>query len=127
MKHVLTEKLNESVRAILPIIVIVLVLNFTAVSMPFGVRGMFLLGSVLLVIGMVIFTLGVDVAMIPIGEHLGNYLSRSRKIWFVVLAALLMGTMVTIAEPDLQVLSRQVPSIPTNLLVVVVASAQDFS
>jgi len=97
------------------------VLNFTFAPMPFTVRGMFLLGSLFLVIGMAIFTLGADLAMMPIGEHLGNYLSRSRKVWLIVVGALLMGTMVTIAEPDLQILSRQVPSIPHNVLIVTVA------
>ena len=121
MRHVLSEKISESFKAILPIIIIVLVLNFTFAPMPFAVRGMFLLGSLFLVVGMAVFTLGADLAMMPIGEHLGNFLSRSRKIWLIVVGSLLMGTMVTIAEPDLQILSRQVPSIPHNLLVIAVA------
>ncbi|MDR3365048.1 MAG: DUF1538 domain-containing protein [Clostridiales Family XIII bacterium] len=121
MKHVLSEKLKESINSLLPIIVIVLVLNFTIAPMPFAVRGMFLLGSLFLVVGMAVFTLGADLAMMPIGEHLGNFLSRSRKVWLIVVGSLLMGTMVTIAEPDLQILSRQVPSIPTNTLIVTVA------
>ena len=121
MKHVLSEKLNESFKAILPIIIIVLVLNFTFAPMPFAVRGMFLIGSLFLVVGMAVFTLGADLAMMPIGEYLGNFLSRSRKIWLIVIGSLLMGTMVTIAEPDLQILSRQVPSVPNNILIVTVA------
>jgi hypothetical protein len=121
MSKILREKLNESIKSLLPIIVIVLVLNFTVAPMPFAVRGMFLVGSLFLVIGMAVFTLGADLAMMPIGEHLGNYLSRSGKIWLIIIAALLMGTMVTIAEPDLQILSRQVPSIPTNVLTITVA------
>jgi hypothetical protein len=121
MSKVLREKFNESIKSLLPIVVIVLVLNFTVAPMPFAVRGMFLVGSLFLVVGMAVFTLGADLAMMPIGEHLGNYLSKSGKIWLIVIAALLMGTMVTIAEPDLQVLSRQVPSVPTNVLTITVA------
>ncbi|MDR1816497.1 MAG: DUF1538 domain-containing protein [Clostridiales Family XIII bacterium] len=121
MRHVLQEKLNESVKSLLPIIVIVLVLNFTLAPMPFAVRGMFLFGALFLLVGMALFTLGADLAMMPIGEHLGQYLSRSRKIWLIVFASLLMGTMVTIAEPDLQILARQVPSVPSNTLTITVA------
>ena len=121
MSHVLTEKLKESLGSLLPIILIVLVLNFTFAPMPFAVRGMFLLGAAFLLIGMVLFTLGQHLAMMPIGEHLGQYLSKSRKIWLIVIAALLMGTMVTIAEPDLQILARQVPGIPNMALTVTVA------
>ncbi|MDR1797109.1 MAG: DUF1538 domain-containing protein [Clostridiales Family XIII bacterium] len=121
MSQVLSEKLNESIKSLLPIIIIVLVLNFTLAPMPFAVRGMFLGGALLLLLGMALFTLGADLAMMPIGEHLGQYLSRSRKVWLIVFASLLMGTMVTIAEPDLQILARQVPSVPTNILTITVA------
>ncbi|MDR0853048.1 MAG: DUF1538 domain-containing protein [Clostridiales Family XIII bacterium] len=122
MDNIITEKLKESIKSLLPIVVIVLILNFTMAPMPFAVRGMFLIGALLLMIGMAVFTLGADLAMMPIGEHLGMYLSKSRKIWFIVIASLLMGTMVTIAEPDLQILARQVPSVPTNVLTIVVAT-----
>jgi len=121
MSHVLSEKLKESLGSLLPIILIVLALNFTFAPMPFAVRGMFLLGAFFLLVGMVMFTLGQHLALMPIGEHLGQYLSRSRKIWLIVIAALLMGTMVTIAEPDLQILARQVPGIPNMVLTVTVA------
>ena len=119
--NVLFEKAMEAVKALLPISIIVLILDFTITPMPFAVRGLFIVGALLLVVGMSLFTLGADMAMMPIGEHLGQYLSKSRKVWLIIAASILMGTMVTIAEPDLQILSRQVPSIPTNLLIVTVA------
>jgi len=111
----------EAVKSLLPISIIVLILDFTITPMPFGVRGLFIIGAAMLVIGMSLFTLGADMAMMPIGEYMGQFLSKSTKIWLVVIASLVMGTMVTIAEPDLQILSRQVPSVPTNLLIVTVA------
>jgi hypothetical protein len=100
--------------------VIVLVLNFTITPMSFEVRGLFIGGALLLVLGMSLFTMGADMAMMPIGEHLGQYLTKSRKLWLIVVASLVMGTMVTIAEPDLQILSRQVPGVhPTTLTLFV--------
>ncbi|MDR1291816.1 MAG: DUF1538 domain-containing protein [Clostridiales Family XIII bacterium] len=101
--------------------VIVLVLNFTITPMPFAVRGLFIGGALLLVLGMSLFTMGADMAMMPIGEHLGQYLTKSRKLWLIVIASLVMGTMVTIAEPDLQILSRQVPGVPPTTLTIFVA------
>ncbi|MDR1953198.1 MAG: DUF1538 domain-containing protein, partial [Clostridiales Family XIII bacterium] len=121
MRSALWEKSIEALKALLPITVIVLVLNFTITPMPFAVRGLFIIGAILLVIGMGLFTLGADMAMMPIGEYLGQYLSKSRKLWLIVGASLLMGTMVTIAEPDLQILSRQVPGVPGGILTVAVA------
>jgi hypothetical protein len=121
LQNVLREKIEESVKALLPISIIVLILHFTITPMPFGVRGLFIIGSILLIIGMSLFTLGADLAMMPIGEYLGQYLSKSKKMWLIVGASLLMGTMVTIAEPDLQILARQIPGVPPMILTVSVA------
>jgi hypothetical protein len=90
--------------------------------MPFGVRGLFIIGALVLLVGMSLFTLGADLAMLPIGEYLGQYLSKSKKIWLIVGASLLMGTIVTIAEPDLQILARQIPGVPPQVLTISVAT-----
>jgi hypothetical protein len=121
LQKIFREKTNEAIKSLLPIVVIVLVLNFTITPMHFAVRGLFIGGALLLVIGMSLFTMGADMAMMPIGEHLGQFLTKSRKIWLIVIASLIMGTMVTIAEPDLQILSRQVPGVPPMTLTVLVA------
>ena len=121
MPKKLLDKTKEALAALLPITIIVLILNFTITPMPFEVRGMFIIGAVLLVIGMGFFTLGADLALLPMGEHLGQYLSKSKNLVLMILAALVMGTMITIAEPDLQVLASQVPGIPNQTLVVTVA------
>jgi hypothetical protein len=89
--------------------------------MPFGVRGLFLVGAALLIMGMGLFTLGADTAMMPMGEQIGSQLIRSRKLGLLIVACLIMGTMITIAEPDLQVLAEQVPSVPNMVLILWVA------
>jgi hypothetical protein len=123
LQNVLWEKTKEALKSLLPITVIVLILNFTVTpAMPFAVRGLFIIGSILLVFGMSLFTMGADMAMMPIGEHLGQYLSRSKNLVLIVVSSLLMGTMVTIAEPDLQILARQIPGVPQNILVICVAA-----
>lgn len=121
MNKKLILKTKESLTSVLPISLIVLVLNFTITPMPFGVRGLFLLGAALLIMGMGLFTLGADTAMMPMGEQIGSQLIRSRKLGLLVIACLIMGTMITIAEPDLQVLAEQVPSVPNMVLILWVA------
>ncbi|MDR1496507.1 MAG: DUF1538 domain-containing protein [Clostridiales Family XIII bacterium] len=121
MRKILREKTNEAIKSLLPIVVIVLILNFTITTMPFAVRGLFIGGALLLVLGMSFFTMGADMAMMPIGEHLGQFLTKSRKVWLIIIASLIMGTMVTIAEPDLQILARQVPGVPPMTLTIFVA------
>ncbi|MGI6153657.1 MAG: DUF1538 domain-containing protein [Christensenellaceae bacterium] len=117
----LKEKIKESLTSVLPITAIVLILHFTIVPMPLGTLALFLVGAVLLIIGMGLFTLGADVAMMPMGENIGSHLTKSRKIILLIVICFIMGVTITIAEPDLQVLAEQVPSVPNMTLILSVA------
>lgn len=117
----LSDKLKEALASVLPITGIVLLLNWTVAPMSWGMLGLFLVGAALLIVGMAFFTLGADMAMMPIGEEVGSKLAQSRKLWLLVLAAFVLGIFITIAEPDLQVLATQVPGIPNLVLILAVA------
>ena len=117
----LLEKLDEALKAVAPILVIVLLLCFTIAPLPTGLLTEFLIGAVLLLAGMMFFTLGAELAMTPIGERMGAGLTRSRKLWLVIGGSFLLGAIITISEPDLQVLAEQVPSVPNRVLILVIA------
>ncbi|HBA70447.1 MAG TPA: DUF1538 domain-containing protein [Lachnospiraceae bacterium] len=115
------EKLNEALKAVLPIIGIVLVLCFTVAPISPSILMAFLIGAVLLVIGMMFFTLGVEISMTPMGERVGTCMTQSKKLPVMVLFGFLLGVVITVSEPDLQVLAEQVPSIPNLVLIFAVA------
>lgn len=117
----LKEKLKEALTAVLPIIGIVLLLCFTVAPISPSIVLCFLLGAVLLITGMMFFTLGAEIAMSPMGERVGTCMTRTRKLWVMILLAFLLGFIITISEPDLQVLANQVPSIPNMILILAVA------
>lgn len=121
MSHILKEKTLESLAAVLPITLIVLVLSVLLVPMELGTMCMFLAGSVMLVFGMGLFQMGSEMAMTPLGEGVGVETAKAKKLSTVLLIAFFMGMIVTIAEPDLQVLAQQVPSIPNAVLIYSVA------
>ena len=121
MWHGLSEKLKESLSAVLPIAVIVVLLNFTLAPLSTGVFGMFLVGVVILIIGMGLFTLGADLSMMPMGEAVGASLIKARKFVPLIIVSFLIGIFITIAEPDLQVLANQIKSIPNMVLIFAVA------
>ncbi len=121
MSHKLREKTMESLAAVLPITLIVLALSVLLVPMELGTMTLFLTGSVMMVIGMGLFQMGSEMAMEPLGEGVGAETARAKKLRSVLLIAFVMGMIVTIAEPDLQVLARQVPSIPNAVLIYSVA------
>lgn len=117
----LSEKLEEALRAVLPIIGIVLLLSFTIAPIPPGILLLFLFGAVLLAIGMMFFTLGAELAMTPMGEKVGTKMATSMKLQVVLFLCFLLGCLITVSEPDLQVLAEQVPSIPNHVLILAVA------
>ena len=119
---VFKEKLTETLKAVLPILAIVLFLCFTIAPIPPSILMTFLIGAVLLIIGMLFFNVGVDMSMNQIGERVGSIITRSKNIFIVVLITFIMGFVITISEPDLQVLAQQVPSIPNLILILAVAT-----
>ena len=76
----------------------------------------------MLIVGMMFFTLGAELAMTPVGERIGTRIAQSRKLGIVLLLCFVLGFVITISEPDLQVLAEQVPSVPNAVLIVAVAA-----
>ncbi len=89
--------------------------------MRLGTMVMFFAGALMLIVGMGFFQLGAEMSMQPMGEGLGSQMSKAKRIGGVVVVAFLMGVIITLAEPDLQVLADQVPAIPDMVLILTVA------
>ncbi len=121
MNPKLREKTMESLSAVLPITGIVLLISIFLVPMELGSLVMFVTGAVMLILGMGLFQLGAEMAMTPIGEGIGVQISRTRKVLMILLMGFVMGAIITISEPDLQVLAQQVPSVPNRVLILTVA------
>lgn len=114
-------KITESLSAVLPITFIVLLLSVFVVPLDVGTVAMFFAGAVMLILGMGMFQLGAEMSMSPLGEGIGVQIAKSKIISVAALIGFLMGFLITIAEPDLQVLSNQVPGIPNLTLILTVA------
>ena len=122
MRKKLKEKISEALTSVLPITVIVLILSFTLAPMPIGTLMIFLLGAAMLIVGMGFFSLGADIAMMPMGEQMGRKLGGKGKLSLVAVICFFIGFVVTIAEPDLQVLAQQVPAVPNLVIILTVAA-----
>lgn len=117
----LKEKMKESILSVLPITLIVFVLCLFFVPVSSGLMLSFLIGAAMLILGMGLFTIGSDTSMTQIGTHIGAKLTKSRKLALILLLSFLLGIAITVAEPDLQVLAANVPSIDTTMLIVTVS------
>ncbi len=119
--HIMKEKLKESVSSVLPIALIVFLLCIFFVPVDSGLVLSFLIGTVMIITGMGLFTIGADVSMIQIGNHIGAKMTSSRRLWLILVLSFFLGVMITVAEPDLQVLATYVPEIDTMVLIVTVS------
>lgn len=116
----LKNNLKEALITIIPIVIIVMVLTLMLPMSPSLITS-FLFSSLLLIIGTGLFTFGADISMLTIGEKIGDRLVRSQKIWIVLFICLVIGTVITVAEPDLRVLADQLTSVPTNILILIIS------
>ena len=121
MNPKLREKTMESLSAVLPITGIMLFISIFLIPLDLGTMVMFIAGAVLLIFGMGFFQLGAEMAMTPIGEGIGVQMTKTKRFGIVLLIGFVMGIIITISEPDLQVLAEQVPSVPNLTLILTVA------
>ena len=121
MNRKLLEKIKESLSSVLPVTGIVILIHLLLSPMPGGTFALFLIGAVLLVLGMGLFTLGADLSMMPMGERVGAHLTKYKKLSILIPVCFLIGALITIAEPDLTVLAGQVPTVPDAVLILTVA------
>lgn len=119
-------KLKEVLSSVLPITILVFLLNFTVLPLEKTLLIRFLMGSVLIIIGLTIFLIGVDIGITPVGKLMGSTLARTNKLWLVIIGGFALGFIVSIAEPDLHILAGQVSLVTSGIIskfsIVVVVS-----
>ena len=109
MFSALLAKLKEALISVLPVALIVVILHFTPlVNLTNAELITFIVSAIALVVGIGLFSLGADLAMMPMGDHIGAGLSGLKKVNLLLVVCFLMGVLITVAEPDLSVLATQV-------------------
>ena len=114
------KNLYSAAETILPIVLIVQIITLV-IPIDRDVLISFLMSSVLLIFGSALFSWGADLSMILIGNKIGKDLIRSKKILLILIVSFIIGTVVTVAEPDLLVLAEQLTSIPSWLLIIIIS------
>jgi len=113
-------KLKEALVSVMPVTMIVLLLNLTPL-LNFTQRelGVFVGSAIFLILGIGLFSLGADIAMTPMGEHVGSGLIKAKSLKLLIAVCFVMGVLITVAEPDLTVLATQVEGIMNGTLLIV--------
>ncbi len=124
MAKALFLKLKEALISVLPVTAIVLIISFTPlVNLSATETAAFAVSAVFLVLGIGLFNLGADLAMTPMGEHVGSGLTKSKKLIVLISVCFLMGVLITIAEPDLSVLASQVQAVMNSTVLIITVGA----
>jgi len=105
------ETISEVIYAVMPITVLVLVLQFTLIWLPMASLFQFLIGVAFVSSGLILFLLGVHIGLLPVGELIGSSLPKTGKVWMVIFFSFILGFAVTVAEPDVHVLSQYVDEV----------------
>ncbi len=119
--NIIKEKMHESVASVLPIAAIVAILCLFFVPVNNGLLLSFVIGTAMIIVGMCLFTIGSELSMTQIGTHIGAKMTKSRKLWLIILLSFILGIAITVAEPDLQVLATNAPRIDTSVLIITVS------
>ena len=121
----LRSKTLEVIKAMLPLVIVIIIMQFAFVKMPIPLFLQFLVGAVMAIAGMILFLIGIDAGILPMGEAVGAELPKRRSLSLIVAIAFLVGFAATIAEPDVIVLTGQIDkvsqgSISDNILIYVI-------
>ena len=120
MRHKLVDNLIDSFFSVMPISLIIFVIGIV-IGISIDIIISFLVSSVLLIAGMTLFTTGADMSMGTIGESIASSLIKKGKKWLIFIISFIIGIAITVAEPDLMVLAKQLTSIPDLLMILAVA------
>ena len=112
----LKKQLKDNIFTVLPIVTIVLLLNFTIAPLEGSLIYRFLIGSALVIIGLTFFLIGVDVGITPTGNKFGQTIAKTNKLIIVILASAIFGFFISVAEPALIIFAEQVEKV-TNMAI----------
>lgn len=123
---IFSEKISEVARSIVPVVLLVVALCLTVVPVEPAVLIRFLIGAVIVLAGLALFLLGIDISIQKIGEYMSQAIATSKSLFAITILGFLIGFLVTIAEPDLLILTKQVENasgatLSSNVLVYIVS------
>ena len=119
------EKFREALSSILPIASIMFIATIV-LGFPIQTTISIVVSTILLIVGVTLFTYGADLSMVIIGNKIGKDLVKSKKLWIILIVSFIIGTVVTVAEPDLLVLCEQFTSIPSIILILTISLGVGF-
>lgn len=112
------KQLKEVTLSVLPIALIAGILSIVLKTSNLNELLNFGLSCICVILGLTLFLTGVNNGLMPVGNKIGSTITKSRSLLLIIIVALLLGFIITIAEPDVKVLATQISKISSNLSVI---------
>lgn len=112
--------LKKVIKGILPIIIFVLILSII-LKIDIGTIIRFLSSSLLVIMGLTLFTTGTDISLNEMGKNISNLLIKKKNIILILIVSLLLGTFITLLEPEFLTIGYEAGNIPTSILLISVS------
>lgn len=123
-------KFRETAYSVIPIMLIVIALSATVAPVEGALMARFLVGGTLIILGLGLFLIGTEIGILPVGHRVGAQLVQKRNLPLMLVVGVIAGFLITVAEPDVQVLAAQVaqvdPSVPGAVLLLMIAAGVGF-
>ena len=124
--NILLKQLREVSLSVLPITILVIILNFSIVPVGNEMLIRYIIGAIFVILGLGIFLFGAHLGIGPIGNLMGETIAKTNNVYLVGILGFILGFLITIAEPDLQILANQVNmasgGIVSSSLILIVVS-----
>ena len=112
--------LKKVIKGILPIIIFVLILSIM-LKIDINTIMRFLSSSLLVIMGLTLFTTGTDISLNEMGKNISNLLIKKKNISLILIVSLLLGTFITLLEPEFLTIGYEAGNIPTSILLISVS------
>lgn len=112
--------LKKVIKGILPIIIFVLILSIM-LKIDINTIMRFLSSSLLVIMGLTLFTTGTDISLNEMGKNISNLLIKKKNISLILIISLLLGTFITLLEPEFLTIGYEAGNIPTSILLISVS------
>ena len=94
-------KLKAAAIDLAPILAVVVFFQTVVIRQPFPQIGEVILGFVFVVVGLMLFVEGLEIALFPIGETMAYALAKKGSLLWLIVFAFALGFSTTVAEPAL--------------------------
>lgn len=94
-------KLYVAFKDILPIILVIAFFQVLILRQPLPDFGIIIIGSLMVLVGLMLFVEGLEMGLFPIGEEMAYALAKKGSLFWLLLFSFALGFSTTIAEPAL--------------------------